>query len=41
MYGESKMDWPDQEHNEEMDWITSRNLNFCIWRERKDDEDSL
>lgn len=21
--------------------ITSRNLNFCIWRERKDDEDSL
>ncbi|KAK6300394.1 hypothetical protein J4Q44_G00284920 [Coregonus suidteri] len=51
MYGDEKMDWADQEmgvtcfqeeeHSEEMDWITSRNPNFCIWREREDDEDSL
>uniref|UniRef100_A0A674DSW0 Uncharacterized protein n=1 Tax=Salmo trutta TaxID=8032 RepID=A0A674DSW0_SALTR len=31
----------EEDHNEEMDWITSRNPSFCIWRERKDEEDSL
>uniref|UniRef100_A0AAZ3Q412 Uncharacterized protein n=1 Tax=Oncorhynchus tshawytscha TaxID=74940 RepID=A0AAZ3Q412_ONCTS len=31
----------EEEHNEEMEWITSRNPSFCIWRERKDEEDSL
>uniref|UniRef100_A0AAZ3SDH6 Uncharacterized protein n=1 Tax=Oncorhynchus tshawytscha TaxID=74940 RepID=A0AAZ3SDH6_ONCTS len=51
MSGDEKMDWADQEvgvtccqeeeHNEEMEWITSRNPSFCIWRERKDEEDSL
>ncbi|NP_001117757.1 VIG-2 protein [Oncorhynchus mykiss] len=51
MSGDEKMDWADQEvgvtccqeeeHNEEMEWMTSRNPSFCIWRERKDEEDRL
>uniref|UniRef100_A0A8C7QY04 Uncharacterized protein n=1 Tax=Oncorhynchus mykiss TaxID=8022 RepID=A0A8C7QY04_ONCMY len=28
----------EEEHNEEMDWISSSNPNFCVWREREDDE---
>ncbi|KAK6300396.1 hypothetical protein J4Q44_G00284940 [Coregonus suidteri] len=46
--GEEEMDWIDQEmgvtccqeeeRNEKMDWISSSNPNFSVWRENEDDE---